>query len=143
VTGRLSHKAPHLLNFLFPFSFSITQSPDHPVSQSPVGKFPSGFYQSHLLFNLAAEPKHTQTPMKNFLSFTFAAAFTIAMISCGPSEEEKKADSLEVDSTAKGMQSDADRMIDSMNRADSINNAIMMRVADSIRNADSLAKLKK
>ena len=81
--------------------------------------------------------------MKNFLSFTFAVALTIAMISCGPSAEEKTADSLEVDSTAKGMQSEADRMIDSMNRADSINSAIMMRVADSIRNADSLAKLKK
>ena len=81
--------------------------------------------------------------MKNFLSFTFAAALTISMISCGPSEEEKKEDSLVVDSTAKGMQSDADRMIDSMNRADSINNAMMQHVADSIRNADSLAKLKK
>lgn len=81
--------------------------------------------------------------MKNFLSFAFVAALTIGMVSCGPSDEEKKADSLEVDSTAKGMQSDADRMIDSMNRADSINNAMMKRTADSIKMADSLAKMKK
>lgn len=127
--------ARHRVPTIFFSNNSISQLPDYQI--------PLEFPQSHLLFNLAAEPKYTQTPMKNFLSFTFAAVFTIAMISCGPSEEEKKADSLEVDSTAKGMQSDADRMIDSMNRADSINTANMVRVADSIRNADSLAKLKK
>lgn len=81
--------------------------------------------------------------MKNFLTFTFAAALTISMISCGPSEEEKKADSLELDSTAKGMDNEADRLIDSINREDSINNANMIRIADSIHNADSLSKLKK
>lgn len=81
--------------------------------------------------------------MKKFLSFTFAAALTISMISCGPSEEEKTADSLVVDSTKKGMDNDADHMIDSMNRADSINNAMMKHTADSIHYADSVAKLKK
>ena len=67
----------------------------------------------------------------------------MAMISCGPSDEEKKADSMEVDSTRKGMQNDADRMIDSMNRADSINNAMLKHTADSIKMADSIANLKK
>jgi hypothetical protein len=81
--------------------------------------------------------------MKNLLSFTFAAALAFSVVSCGPSDEEKKADSLEVDSTAKGMDNEADRMIDSINRVDSINTANMKRVADSIRNADSLANLKK
>ena len=81
--------------------------------------------------------------MKKILAFTFAAALTMTMVSCGPSEEEKKADSMEVDSTRKGMQSDADRMIDSMNRVDSINNAMLKHTADSIKMADSLAKLKK
>lgn len=101
------------------------------------------FPHFYLLSNLAAELKHTQTPMKNLLSFTFAAALTVTMISCGPSADEKTADSLQVDSIAKGADDDADRMIDSINRADSINNAIMMRVADSIKHADSIAKLKK
>ena len=80
--------------------------------------------------------------MKKILAFTFAAPLTIAMASCGPSAEEKKADSLEVDSTAKSMDNEADRMIDSINRVDSINNAMMKHTADSIM-ADSLAKLKK
>ena len=81
--------------------------------------------------------------MKKILAFTFAATLTMAMISCGPSAEEKKADSLHVDSTHKEMKSTEDRMIDSMNRADSINNAMMKHTADSIKMADSLAKLKK
>jgi hypothetical protein len=80
--------------------------------------------------------------MKNFLAFTFATALTITMVSCGPSADEKKADSLEVDSTRKEMKSTEELMIDSMNRADSINTANMTRIADSIRN-DSIAKSKK
>jgi hypothetical protein len=57
--------------------------------------------------------------------------------------QKKKADSLEVDSTAKGMNDEADRMIDSINRADSLATIALKHTADSIHNADSLAKLKK
>ncbi|CAN5824638.1 hypothetical protein BH11BAC7_BH11BAC7_04060 [soil metagenome] len=81
--------------------------------------------------------------MKNLLLFTFATALSVTMISCGPSAEEKKADSLQLDSTKNEMADEGERMIDSINRQDSINNAIMMRVADSIRMADSMNAMKK
>ncbi len=84
--------------------------------------------------------------MKNLLSFTFAAALCLSVISCGPSEKEKTADSLHLDSTAKDMADEGQRMIDSINRVDSMNNANNQRVADSlrlVREADSIAKLKK
>ncbi len=81
--------------------------------------------------------------MKKFLAITFVAALTLSINSCGPSAEEKKADSLTVDSTAKGMTNEADRMIDSMNKADSMNNVMMKHVQDSTHMADSIAKLKK
>jgi hypothetical protein len=80
--------------------------------------------------------------MKKILAFTFAAALTTTMISCGPSADEQKKDSLEVDSTKRGMADEAQHMIDSINRVDSINNANMKRTADSIKMADSMANLK-
>ena len=84
--------------------------------------------------------------MKNLLSFTFAAALCLSVISCGQSEKEKTADSLHLVSTAKDMADEGQRMIDSINRVDSMNNANNQRVADSlrlVREADSIAKLKK
>ncbi len=84
--------------------------------------------------------------MKNLLSFTFAAALCLSVISCGPSEEEKTADSLHLDSTAKDMADEGQRMIDSINRVDSLSNARNIVIGDSLRHvreADSIAKLKK
>ncbi|MEO5644500.1 MAG: hypothetical protein ABIQ40_02250 [Bacteroidia bacterium] len=81
--------------------------------------------------------------MKNLLLFTFATALSVTMISCGQSADEKKADSLQVDSISKSADNDADRMIDSINRADSINTANLKRVADSIHMADSMNAMKK
>lgn len=98
------------------------------------------------MINLAAEPKHTQIPMKKLLSFTFAIALSVTIISCGQSKEEKTADSLQVDSIAKGSDDDANHFIDSINRTDSMNNVITLRIGDSLRHVrevDSIAKLKK
>ncbi|CAN5359000.1 hypothetical protein BH09BAC5_BH09BAC5_02280 [soil metagenome] len=81
--------------------------------------------------------------MKHLLALTFAFTLTFSMISCGPSDADKKADSLEVDSTAKAIDNDADRMIDSMNRADSINNLMQKHIQDSAHLADSMKNLKK
>jgi hypothetical protein len=81
--------------------------------------------------------------MKNLLAFTFAAALSVAMISCGPSDEKKKEDSLEADSVAKEIDNTTDHLLDSMNRADSLDNVRLQHIADSIHDADSIAKLKK
>ncbi|HET6993145.1 MAG TPA: hypothetical protein VFJ43_17555 [Bacteroidia bacterium] len=70
--------------------------------------------------------------MKTLFALTFATALTFGMVSCGPSDAEKKADSAQLDSTAKGMHSEADHTIDSMNAA----NAAAAK-ADSIKNANA------
>lgn len=86
--------------------------------------------------------------MKKLLAL--ACAFTIAagFISCGPSAEERKADSANNVQTKKEMDNTADHMIDSMNKA----NEEMMRKdstdaankkADSTRKADSAKASKK
>ncbi len=79
--------------------------------------------------------------MKTIFALAFATALSVSVISCGPSATEIKADSVQNDSTAKSMNNDADRMIDSMNRVDSINTAMAKHKADSMK-ADSAAKAK-
>ena len=83
--------------------------------------------------------------MKKIFALAFAASMAMAVVSCGPSAAEKKADSLKVDSTAKSMNNDADSMIAMMNRQnDSTAKADKEKaVADSIRKADSAMKAKK
>lgn len=83
--------------------------------------------------------------MKNLFAIAFATTLTFGMISCGPSDVEKKIDSLQNDSTAKEMGNTADSMIAAMERQnDSTTKAEKTKaVADSTRKADSLAHLKK
>lgn len=72
--------------------------------------------------------------MKTILAFAFATTLSISMISCGPSEAELKADSLQSDSVKKESDATGDHMIDSMNAANA------QAEADA-KTADSLAKL--
>lgn len=80
--------------------------------------------------------------MKKGLSILFAAALLTGFVSCGPSAEDKKADSLLQDSLAKEADATGDWLIDSMMRADSIATAQADSAAkaDSARKADSAAK---
>ncbi|MCA6362196.1 MAG: hypothetical protein IM638_04115 [Bacteroidetes bacterium] len=70
--------------------------------------------------------------MKKLLAFAIPALFVLSFTSCGPSEAEEKQ---EKDSVSKDMRSAEDRMIDSMNKADSL--AQVAAKADSARKADS------
>lgn len=70
--------------------------------------------------------------MKKLLAFALPALFVLSFTACGPSEAEEKQ---EKDSVSKDMRSAEDRMIDSMNAADSVMRATAK--ADSIRKADS------
>lgn len=58
--------------------------------------------------------------MKRFLLPAFALSLTLGFVSCTPSAEDRKNDSLASDSQAKDLEQDANFFIDSMNRADSI-----------------------
>lgn len=83
--------------------------------------------------------------MKKILAFVFAASMALTFVSCGPSAKEKKADSLQQDSTKKSMNNDADHMIDSMNAAMAASEKADKEkaAADSAHKADSVSKLKK
>jgi hypothetical protein len=80
--------------------------------------------------------------MKTILALAVATTLTFGMISCGPSDAEKKADSAQLDSTKKEMDATGDHMIDSMNAANEAA-AKAQQKADSIKLQDSLAKMKK
>lgn len=90
------------------------------------------FYRTHLFPNLA--PQTNQPQMKTILAIAFATTLSISMISCGPSEAEKKADSAQLDSTIKETEATGDHMIDSMNAANA-------KAEADAKTADSLAKL--
>jgi hypothetical protein len=72
--------------------------------------------------------------MKKIFALACTTALAVSFIACGPSEEERKKDSADVAGTAVEMIDAADRMADSMEKAD----RDAMR-ADSLRN-DSIAK---
>jgi hypothetical protein len=55
--------------------------------------------------------------MRPLHALLLVAALTLGFVACGPSEAERKADSLQVDSTKKEMNNAAAHMIDSMNAA--------------------------
>ena len=55
--------------------------------------------------------------MKPLYALAIVCSLTLGFVACGPSEAERKADSLTVDSTKKEMNNSADHMIDSMNQA--------------------------
>lgn len=74
--------------------------------------------------------------MKKFLAFALPAFFVLSITACGPSETEEKQ---EKDSVSKDMRSTEDRMIDSINKADSVSRAEAAK-ADSIKKADSASK---
>lgn len=78
---------------------------------------------------------------KKALSILFASALITGFASCGMSEEEKKADSLQQDSVISETQNTTDSLIAAMERENAVMDSIAK--ADSARLADSLAKLKK
>ena len=55
--------------------------------------------------------------MKPIYAIALVSSLTLGFVACGPSEAERKADSMEVDSTKKEMDNSADQFIDSMNKA--------------------------
>ncbi|HTL82055.1 MAG TPA: hypothetical protein VL651_10140 [Bacteroidia bacterium] len=55
--------------------------------------------------------------MKPLYAIALVCGLTLGLVACGPSEAERKADSLEVDSTHKEMNATGDHLIDSMNAA--------------------------
>lgn len=55
--------------------------------------------------------------MKSIYALAIAAVVTFGFMSCGPSEAERKADSVTVDSTRKEMHNTEDHLIDSINKA--------------------------
>ena len=77
--------------------------------------------------------------MKKIFALAFAATLVTGFVSCGPSEEQKKADSTDVAKTAKSMNNDADSMIAMMNRQnDSTEKAnAEAKKADSAKNSGS------
>ncbi len=79
--------------------------------------------------------------MKKTLSILFASALITGFASCGMSEEEKKADSIQQDSVINETKNTADSLFEMMERENAI--ADSMAKADSARLADSLAKMKK
>jgi len=83
--------------------------------------------------------------MKKALSVLFAAALLTGFISCGMSEEERKADSAQQDSVKSETEATTEDLIAQMEREnDSIAKADSMKhVSDSVAKADSIAKLKK
>ena len=78
--------------------------------------------------------------MKKILALACAAALVTGFISCGPSEEERKADSTEVAKTAEGMKDEGDSIIAAMNHLNDSTTAA--EKADSAKKADSAAKKK-
>jgi hypothetical protein len=70
--------------------------------------------------------------MKKVFALACTFALVAGFVSCGPSEEERKADSAEVASTAKNMESEADSMIAQMNRMNDSTDAAN-RAADSLK----------
>lgn len=81
--------------------------------------------------------------MKKVFALACSALLVAGFVSCGPSEEERKADSLEVVNTAASMDKEGDSIIAAMNAmsgSDSSGNAGM---SDSAKMADSTAKAKK
>lgn len=79
--------------------------------------------------------------MKQAISILFASALIAGFTSCGMSEEEKKADSMQQDSVISETQNTTDSLIAAMERENAMMDSIAK--ADSARVADSLAKLKK
>lgn len=79
--------------------------------------------------------------MKKILALACAAMLVTGFISCGQSEEERKADSTEVAKTATNMNDEADSTIAAMNH---MNDSIVAAgKADSTKKADSAAKAQK
>lgn len=73
--------------------------------------------------------------MKKVFALMCASLMVTAFVACGQSEEDKKNDSIQMDSVAKETESTGDSLIAIMEREnDSINRA------DSIANADSAKK---
>jgi hypothetical protein len=68
--------------------------------------------------------------MKKILALAFAASLAIGFVACGPSEEEKKADSIEVTNLAKDMDNFADSVAKAMEQ---MNNATDTTKKDSAK----------
>ncbi|MBI3510292.1 MAG: hypothetical protein HY064_06485 [Bacteroidetes bacterium] len=77
--------------------------------------------------------------MKTIYSLGVAFMLSIAFVACGPSEAEKKADSIKTDSVKKDMNNEADSTIAAMNKMNEDNKRMQMQ-ADSTRRADSARK---
>lgn len=79
--------------------------------------------------------------MKKATTILFAAALMTGFISCGMSDEERKADSAQQDSVINETQDTGDSLIALMERENFV--ADSLAKVDSAKKADSLAKLKK
>jgi hypothetical protein len=82
---------------------------------------------------------------KKTLTILFASALLTGFMSCGMSEEERKADSAQQDSVKSETEATTDDLIAQMEREnDSIAAADSVKhISDSVAKADSMAKLKK
>jgi hypothetical protein len=89
-----------------------------------------------VLITLAA-PKATRK-MKKGLSILFASALLTGFVSCGMSEEERKADSAQQDSVIAETGNTTDSLIAMMERENAMMDSIAK--ADSAAAADSAAK---
>ncbi len=72
--------------------------------------------------------------MKKAFSLLSAVLIVIAFVACGQSEEDKKKDSLQMDSVTKETLSTGDSLIEMMERENEL-----ARLADSSKQADSIA----
>lgn len=79
--------------------------------------------------------------MNKALTIIFASALLTGFVSCGMSEEEKKADSAQQDSVKAETEATTDDLIAQMERDNAI--ADSMAKVDSAHDADSLAAIKK
>lgn len=79
--------------------------------------------------------------MKKALSILFASALIAGFVSCGQSEEERKADSAQQDSVIAETGNTTDSLIAMMERENAIADSIAK--ADSVRKADSIANATK
>ena len=77
--------------------------------------------------------------MKKGLPIFFAAALLTGFVSCGPSAEDRRADSLKQDSVETETADATQRMIDSIEAANKAYDDSVAQ-ADSIKKADSAAK---
>lgn len=72
--------------------------------------------------------------MKKALSLVFASLMITTFVACGQSAEDKKKDSMQMDSVAKETDQTADMLIQQMEREnDSINRADSIKAADTAK----------